>query len=106
LSIQAFEAIFDNAIKYVNEGGIIDVLLKHGKRGIICAVGNSGAGIEKDDILKIFDRFFRADRSRSSETGGFGLGLSIAKTIMDKLGGKISAVSAHGWTEFTLIWNA
>ena len=105
LTVQAFEVLFDNAVKYVNEGGTIDITLKHEKQGVICMVGNSGAGIDKDDIPKIFDRFYRADRSRSSETGGYGLGLSIAKTIMDTLGGEIKATSEKGWTMFSLTWH-
>jgi len=104
LAIQAFEILFDNAVKYVNDGGTIDVSLKSDKRGIICTVGNSGAGIEKDDLPKIFDRFYRSDRSRSSETGGYGLGLSIAKTIIDTLGGKITVTSENGRTAFSLTW--
>jgi len=105
LSIQAFEILFDNAVKYVNESGTIDVTLKREKQGVICMVGNSGAGIDKDDIPKIFDRFYRTDRSRSSETGGYGLGLSIAKTIMNTLGGEIKATSEKGWTVFSLTWH-
>jgi len=104
LSIQAFEILIDNAVKYVNEGGTIDVSLKHEKHSVICTVGNSGTGIEKDDLPRIFDRFYRTDRSRSSETGGYGLGLSIAKTIMDMLDGEIKVTSENGWTALSLLW--
>ena len=77
--------------------------MESASRAISPASFNIGAGIEKDDIPKIFDRFFRVDRFRSSETGGYGLGLSIAKTIMDTLGGEITTVSENGWTAFSLI---
>jgi len=103
LAIQAFEILFDNAVKYVNEDGKIDVTLKKEKHVVICTIGNSGEGIDKADLSKIFDRFYRADRSRSSETGGYGLGLAIAKSIMDSLGGKIEATSENEWTVFKLI---
>ena len=63
---------------------------------------NSGRGIAKEDLPRIFDRFYRADKSRAGENGGFGLGLSIAKTMINRLGGDLTAESIENeWTVFT-----
>jgi signal transduction histidine kinase len=103
LTIQVFEILLENAMKYVDEGGRINVELKQGKQHIVCRVGNIGAGIAKEDLPRIFDRFYRTDRSRSDEIGGYGLGLSIAKGITEMLGGEIGVTSENGWTEFELV---
>jgi signal transduction histidine kinase len=63
---------------------------------------NSGEGIAATDLPNIFDRFYRTDTSRSTETGGSGLGLSIAKTIVENSGGTITAESTNGVTTFTV----
>lgn len=90
---QVVTILLDNAIKYTDSNGRIDVLLAKSKHHITCSVKNSGKGIEEDDLSKIFDRFYRADASRNSESGGYGLGLSIAKAIIEKSGGKLYAKS-------------
>ena len=104
LILQVFTIIYDNAVKYTNAHGDITVALKKQRQQLVCTVENSGAGIPRADLPRIFDRFYRVDRSRSSKTGGHGLGLSIARTIVEQLGGKISAGSNHGRTVFTMIW--
>jgi signal transduction histidine kinase len=88
--------LLDNAGKYTPKGGEIAVTLGCNNEGAILRVINSGAGIAAEDLPKIFDRFYRPDSSRSTETGGFGLGLSIAKAIVDNSGGKISAERQMG----------
>lgn len=99
---QLVTILFDNGVKYCNEQGKIEVSLKKGKRYITFYIKNSGKGIGKEDLPKIFDRFYRTDPSRTGENGGFGLGLSIAKTIVTKLGGEITADSeVNKWTVFT-----
>lgn len=98
---QVATILLDNAIKYTNKNGLIDVSLVKSKRQIICSITNSGKGIPKQDLPKVFDRFYRADPSRTHE-GGYGLGLSIAKTIIDSLGGQIYVKSVEGeFTTFT-----
>jgi two-component system sensor histidine kinase CiaH len=87
--------LLDNAIKYTNEKGCIDILLKKTKRQIVFSIQNSGKGIKKQDLPKLFDRFYRADPSRTQESGGYGLGLSVAKAIMDRLDGKLYAASVE-----------
>lgn len=96
--------LLDNAGKYTPRGGEIVVTLGCNNERAVLRVTNSGAGIAAEDLPKIFDRFYRPDSSRSTETGGFGLGLSIAKTIVDNSGGKISTESANGVTAFTVIF--
>jgi signal transduction histidine kinase len=68
----------------------------------VVRISNSGQGIAVEEFPKIFDRFYRPDASRSQETGGFGLGLSIAKAAVERSGGKISIESGEGLTTFTV----
>jgi signal transduction histidine kinase len=93
---QVFEIVYENAVKYTDAGGDISVALKSDRRRVVCYVANSGADISKDDLPKLFDRFYRTDASRSREGGGFGLGLYIARAAMRRLGGSISATLADG----------
>lgn len=86
---QLFSILYDNAIKYVDEKGSICVAVKKDKQRTICTVKNSGIGIGEKDIGKIFDRFYRVDTVRSSDDGSCGLGLPIAKMIIERLGGEI-----------------
>lgn len=88
--------LLDNAIKYTNKNGKINVDLVQEKNKIKLKVKNTGEGIKKEDLEKIFERFYRVDSSRARETGGYGLGLSIAKSIVDSHKGKIHAESNVG----------
>lgn len=100
---QVITILFDNAIKYTNKNGQIDISLVESKRQVIFSIKNSGKGIAEQDLPKIFDRFYRGDPSRKHENGGYGLGLSIAKTIIDRLGGEIYVKSVEDeFTTFTI----
>lgn len=102
--MQVVMILLDNAIKYTNENGQIDISLTKLKRQVLFSIKNSGKGIPEADLPKVFDRFYRSDPSRTQKTGGYGLGLSIAKTIMNKLGGKIEVKSAENeYTVFTFM---
>ncbi|WP_248929250.1 sensor histidine kinase [Paenibacillus hamazuiensis] len=104
---QVVTILLDNAIKYTNEHGQIDISLTHSKRHIAFSISNTGKGIPKADVPKVFDRFYRVDPSRTHETGGYGLGLSIAKAIVDRLGGEIHVESEEdGWTTFAFTLGA
>jgi signal transduction histidine kinase len=94
--------LLDNAGKYTPKDGKIAITLKREGDKAILQVMNSGNGIAAADLPRIFDRFYRTDASRSTETGGSGLGLSIAKTIIENSGGTITAESANGVTTFTV----
>ncbi len=95
--------LLDNAGKYTPEGGNITVRLSAENEKAVLRVINTGEEIPADDLPRIFDRFYRSDASRSTETGGSGLGLSIAKTIVEHSGGTISAQSGGGITTFTVM---
>ncbi len=94
--------IIENAVKYTNTGGQIEINIDGGT----VTVKNTGAGIEKDDLLHIFERFYRADKSRNRQTGGTGLGLAIAKECADSIGATITADSKPSeHTIFTVKFN-
>lgn len=97
--------LMDNAIKHSFKDSIITANLKESKNKIYFSVTNNGETIPKEDIDKIFDRFYRVDKSRAREKGGYGLGLSIAKSIVDKYNGKIKAVSENNITSFIVELN-
>ncbi|MFM1653768.1 sensor histidine kinase [Brevibacillus sp. B_LB10_24] len=98
---QVFAILYDNAIKYAEEGGKVVVSVSRTKKQVICSVKNTGKGISPKDLPHIFDRFYRADPSRTGEDSGYGLGLSIAQNIANQIGGKITAKSVENeWTEF------
>lgn len=93
---QLVSTLVDNAIKYSNEEGTIKISLSAAKKGSKIEVYNTTDKIHKENLNKLFDRFYRADSSRSRETGGYGIGLSIAKSIVQAHNGKISVRSEDG----------
>jgi two-component system sensor histidine kinase CiaH len=96
--------LIDNAVKYCNPGGKITIRLKKIEGSIQFSVNNTGEGIPAEHMDKIFERFYRIDKARSKKTGGHGLGLSIAKSIVEQHHGKIQVKSNPGdKTEFIVI---
>lgn len=93
---QVFTNIIENAIKYNVDGGKVFVSIEEDEHNYIVRVKDTGIGIKKEDINKIFDRFYRADKSRKREVGGAGLGLSICKWIIESHGGYIKVESEYG----------
>ena len=94
-----FSIIMDNAIKHTNKQGTITVSLFTYKNKIKMIIRNTGEGIAPENLERVFERFYRVDNSRDRETGGYGLGLSIASSIVKQHNGKIYARSKVG--EFT-----
>ena len=86
---QVMTILFDNALKYTEDGGHIHLQLDIRERQLIFSVADDGLGISDADKKKIFDRFYRVDKARTRQKGGFGLGLSLAKQILDTLNGSI-----------------
>lgn len=95
--IKQMAAIFiDNALKYSKENGTVRVTLTTENGKPVFSVYNTGKGIKEDEEDKIFERFYRSDASRNRSTGGYGLGLAIAKTIIDKHKFKVTVDNAEG----------
>lgn len=104
---QALRIFIDNSIKYTPDTGKITLSLRRSEHHAIVVISDDGIGISKEDLPHIFDRFYRADKSRTkmkeNQHGGTGLGLSIAKIIIEQHGGKIHVDSAiDEGTTFTL----
>ncbi|MBT9779527.1 sensor histidine kinase [Clostridium sp. MCC353] len=97
---QLLTILLDNGCKYAGKGGTVNLTLKKEQDKILLSVNNSGDPISPEDIGHLFERFYRADKSRVRKAGGYGLGLSIAKSIAESHHGKIAASSdpAHGTT--------
>ncbi|BBI31232.1 sensor histidine kinase [Cohnella abietis] len=97
---QLLVLLIDNAIKYTPDNGFVQITIAEGvDRGVrffTFEVKDSGIGIPADALPRIFDRFYRQDKSRTRQTGGHGLGLAIAKTIVDSSGGNIRVTSHLG----------
>ncbi len=101
---QVIDNILNNAIKYSPDGGKITVSMKTTDDQMILSISDQGLGIPKQDLPKIFDRFYRVDRARSRAQGGTGLGLAIAKEIIKQHNGFIWAKSEYGkGSTFTIV---
>ncbi|RSJ06700.1 cell wall metabolism sensor histidine kinase VicK [Streptococcus mitis] len=101
---QVIDNILNNAIKYSPDGGKIKVTMKTTDDQMILSISDQGLGIPKQDLPRIFDRFYRVDRARSRAQGGTGLGLSIAKEIIKQHNGFIWAKSEYGkGSTFTIV---
>lgn len=95
--------LLDNAVKYTPERGRIELNASRDRNDIVFVVADNGSGIPKEQLPRIFERFYRVDKSRSREIGGTGLGLSIAKHTVENHGGTISVESEPGsGTRFTI----
>ena len=95
--------LLDNACKYADDGGSVNVSLRQSVRRIELAVHNTGFAIAPEDLPHVFDRFYRADKARTRDESGYGLGLAIAHAIAEEHGGNLAAASDdERGTTFTL----
>jgi len=100
---KVWENLLSNALKYTEIGGAIEIVLTEESNHVIILVRDNGIGIEEKVLARIFDRFYRADHSRTQEPGGTGLGLSIVQQVVKLHGGTIDVVSGKGsGTTFTM----
>ncbi len=93
---EIFDNLLDNAVKYSTQGGRIRLAARRRDGEIALNVSDTGIGINQEDLPRIFERFYRADKARSRHLGGTGLGLSIVKHIAQLHGGRVEAESALG----------
>ena len=102
---QALFNLLSNALRHTPSGGEISVAGKQAKGVVVLSVKDSGEGLLPDQLAAVFDRFYRADKSRSRQTGGTGLGLAIVKVIIESHGGQVEAYSEGKGkgSEFTIV---
>lgn len=93
---ELFSNLIINAIKYNKEDGKLDINISEKESSYLIEISDTGIGIPKDDLPRIFERFYRVDKSRSRKVGGTGLGLSIVKHILQNIDGKIKISSDLG----------
>jgi two-component system, OmpR family, phosphate regulon sensor histidine kinase PhoR len=93
---QVIVNLIDNAIKYTLENGEIKIGITKTEKDVIISVSDNGVGIPKDDLPRIFERFYRVDKTRSRDMGGSGLGLSIVKHILELHNSTIKVESEEG----------
>ena len=91
-----FSNLVENAVKYTPPGGCVEVSASSDENEIVVVVSDSGIGIPKEGLSRIFERFYRVDKARSKETGGTGLGLSIVRHVAENHGGRVGVESALG----------
>ena len=100
---EAMVNLLSNAMRYTQEGGSVKVTVARDRRNVMLSVSDTGMGIAKEDIPRVFSRFWRSDASREREAGGLGVGLALTKEIVDRHNGTISVDSEEGvGTTFTL----
>lgn len=101
--LQALRNLIENCCKYTPDYGQVVISTSHPAEGIKVDFQNSGPGISEKDLPYIFERFFRADRSRSRVAGGAGIGLAITRELIEAHGGQVGAHSVPGKTHIWLI---
>ncbi|MBL7208441.1 MAG: HAMP domain-containing histidine kinase, partial [Desulfobacterales bacterium] len=100
---RAMVNLVDNAIKYNTKGGRIEITVEAKNTNVYVSISNSGKGIPEEDINRVFEQFYRVEKSRSLQHGGSGIGLAIVKRIIELHGGSISIESEpDAWTRVNI----
>ena len=97
---QVLANLLQNAVRYTPLGGRVAVFAERRPNEVLVSVTNSGEGIPAVDLPRVFERFYRVEKSRDPERGGAGIGLAIVKQLIERAGGKVGAESADGSTRF------
>ncbi len=97
---QVLANLLQNAVRYTPEGGTITVSAEEQRDDVLVSVRNTGATIPAEDLPRVFERFYRLDRSRDRRSGGAGIGLAIVKQLVEMAGGRVGARSERGTTTF------
>ena len=93
---RVLQNLIDNALRHTPAGGSVTVITRARERDVLITVADTGSGIPKDHLPHIFDRLYRVDKSRDSRSGGAGLGLAIARQVVELHGGRITVESEPG----------
>ncbi|HTK46112.1 MAG TPA: HAMP domain-containing sensor histidine kinase [Patescibacteria group bacterium] len=97
---QVISNLLQNAVRYTPHGGNVRVVVERNGSDAVVRISNSGAEIPADDLPRVWERFFRIERSRDRSTGGAGIGLAIVKRLVEEAGGRVGASSESGTTTF------
>jgi signal transduction histidine kinase len=100
---QVIDNLVANAIRHTPDGGTVDLRATGDRQSVCLMVADSGDGIPAEHLPHVFERFYKADEARTNGSGGSGLGLSIAKAIVEQHGGTIAVRSEPGETTFTIV---
>jgi signal transduction histidine kinase len=101
---QIFNNLIENAVKYNEENGLIKVKSKLKKDKVVISIADTGIGISDEDLPYIFERFYRADKSRSTKNGGTGIGLAVTKELVDAHQAEIFVESDDNGSVFTVVF--
>jgi signal transduction histidine kinase len=95
---QVLANLFSNAVRYTPPGGVVTVRAERRPGDVLVSVANTGEGIPPDDVDRVFERFYRVEKSRDRARGGAGIGLAIVKQLVESVGGRVGAESRDGLT--------
>ncbi len=99
---QVLANLLQNAVRYTPEGGRVEIAAARVTDGLDIRVANTGPGIPPEDLPRVWERFYRVEKSRDRERGGAGIGLAIVKQLVEGAGGRVGVTSEGGWTTFRL----
>jgi signal transduction histidine kinase len=97
---QVLGNLLQNAVRYTPLGGRVVVRAERRPGDVLVTVSNSGPGIPEEDLSRVFERFYRVDKSRDRALGGAGIGLAIVRQLVEAMGGRVGATSTDGLTQF------
>ena len=97
---QVLANLLQNASRYTPAGGRVRVTAGREADGIVVRIANTGPGIPPEELPRVWERFYRVEKSRDRERGGAGVGLAIVKQLIEEAGGRVGATSDVGWTTF------